>query len=326
MEATSFALKDLDKPPFDELPLIVEPHEVGTTSSEGLADFISDNLDWLNDMLHHHGGVLFRGFSLHEVEEFQQVSRAAVPQLQPYVEGQSPRTKVADNVYTSTEFPPQYRITLHNELSYTKSPPTRIVFHCHVQPNDRGETPIVDCRKVYQLVDARIRDQFERLGVKYVKNMHGDARGLGKSWMDHFETSDRLQVEAYLHENDIEFAWLDNGTLRTWAIRPGVQRHPVTGEMHWFNQANLWHVTNLDERHRKPLLERCGIDNLPTHAYYGDGSPIDTQDLDHVRQVLWDESVFFPWLQGDVLVLDNHLVAHGRNAYTGPRKILVAMG
>jgi hypothetical protein len=27
-----------------------------------------------------------------------------------------------------------------------------------------------------------------------------------------------------------------------------------------------------------------------------------------------------------VLVLDNHLVAHGRNAYSGPRKILVAMG
>ncbi len=100
-------------------------------------------------MLHRHGGVLFRGFSLPAVDDFERVSRAALPALKPYVEGQSPRTKVADNVYTSTEFPAQYTITLHNELSYAKAPPRRIIFHCHVEPAERGETPIVDCRRVY---------------------------------------------------------------------------------------------------------------------------------------------------------------------------------
>ena len=326
MESISSVLKRFEQTPFDELPLIVEPADLQTDSAAGLTRFMSDHSDWMNGMLHQHGGVLFRGFSVREVEEFQLVSQGAVPHLKPYVEGQSPRTKIADNVYTSTEFPPQYRITLHNELSYANSPPTRIVFHGHIQPVDRGETPIVDCRRVYRAMDADLRDRFEQLGVKYVKNMHGGTRGLGKSWMDHFETDDRSVVETYLKENDITFEWTENGTLQTWAIRPGVQRHPVTGEMHWFNQANLWHISNLDERHRRPLLERCGIDNLPTHAYYGDGSPIEESDLDRVRQVLWDESVMFPWLQGDVLVLDNYLVAHGRNAYTGPRKILVAMG
>ena len=311
---------------FDELPLVIQPAGSGCCSADDLVAFISDRHDWLKSTLHRNGGVLFRGFTIREIDEFQRVSQAAVPELKPYVEGQSPRTKVADNVYTSTEFPPQYRITLHNELSYAKSPPKRIIFHCHIQPVDRGETPIVDCRKVYQRMDRELRDRFERLGVKYVKTMHGQERGLGKSWMDHFETNDRGIVEEYLNENDIEFEWSSNGALQTWSIRPAVQRHPVTGEMHWFNQANLWHVTNLDERHRRPLLDRCGIDNLPTHAFYGDGSTIPDEYLDRVRKALWDESVMFPWLQGDVLVLDNHLVAHGRNAYSGPRKILVAMG
>ena len=32
------------------------------------------------------------------------------------------------------------------------------------------------------------------------------------------------------------------------------------------------------------------------------------------------------WQPGDILILDNILTAHGRNAYTGDRQLLVAMG
>lgn len=313
-------------PEHGPLPLVVEPLPGDAATSDILIELIESRHEWLDEMLHHHGGVLFRGFTIREVEQFQKVSQAVIPTLKPYVEGQSPRTKVADNVYTSTEFPAQYRITLHNELSYAKSPPPRIIFHCHLAPAEGGETPIVDCRRLYTAMDADLRERFERLGVRYTKNMHGQERGLGKSWMEHFETSDRSVVEGYLRENDIEFEWTADGNLRTWSNRPGVLRHPITGEMHWFNQANLFHITNVDERHRQQIIDRCGEDNLPTHAYYGDGQPIDSDDLDRVRKVMWENAVIFPWQQGDVLVLDNFLVAHGRMPYKPPRKILVAMG
>lgn len=311
---------------FDELPLVVEPSNSNQNRVSDLIDFIQNESKWLTNNLNQYGGVLFRGFQVREVPEFQSISQALIPQLKPYVEGQSPRTKVAENIYTSTEFPAQYRITLHNELSYVKSPPGRIVFHCNIQPTDRGETPICDCRKIYRKLDEGLRTRFEKLGVKYAKNMHGQERGLGKSWMDHFETNDKPTVESYLRDNEIEYGWTENGTLKTWSVRQGIGRHAATGQPHWFNQSNLWHSSNLDARHRKQMLDRYGVDGLPTHAYFGDGSEIDDEVMNYVRELLWNESVIFPWLQGDVIVLDNHLVAHGRNAYSGPRKILVAMG
>ena len=311
------------------LPLVVEPEATNPPSFEELAQLIRDRHEWLEQKLLLHGGVLFRGFAVATADEFQKVALAVTPALKPYIEGQSPRTKVevngSGNVYTSTEYPPQFSITLHSELSYAKSPPNRILFYCNIQPQVGGETPIADCRRVYEVMDADLRSKFESKGVKYVKNMHGDPQGLGKSWMDHFETSDRSVVETYLCENDIEFEWTDNGGLRTTAIRPAVMQHPITGETVWYNQTNLWHVSNFEPRRREQLMRLCGEANLPTHAYFGDGTPITDEEVDRVRDVMWQQAVVFPWQQGDVLVLENHLAAHGRRPYEGPRKILVAM-
>ncbi len=309
-----------------ELPIVVSPVPEVFPTATMLCELIESQRCWMDDLLNRYGGVLFRGFSVKTTDEFRQISLAAVPALLPYIEGQSPRTRVAENVYTSTEFPPQYRITLHNELSYTMNPPRRIVFHCQIEPAAGGETPIVDCRRVYRMMEPTIRRKFEVLGVRYLKNMHGQRMGLGKSWSEHFETTDRGFIESWLQSNEIQFEWTADDSLRTWANRVGTLRHPITGQMHWFNQANLFHITNIDERHRRQMIDRYGMEQLPTHAVFGDGSEIPAEDLDLVRTVLWDNAVIFPWRQGDVLVLDNYLVAHGRMPYTPPRRILVAMG
>ena len=36
--------------------------------------------------------------------------------------------------------------------------------------------------------------------------------------------------------------------------------------------------------------------------------------------------VVYRWQKGDIMILDNVLVAHARNAFSGPRKLLVALG
>jgi hypothetical protein len=47
-------------------------------------------------------------------------------------------------------------------------------------------------------------------------------------------------------------------------------------------------------------------------------------DIEHVRDVIWDNMVVFPWKPGDVVAIDNFSVSHGRLPYKGPRQIVVS--
>lgn len=69
-----------------------------------------------------------------------------------------------------------------------------------------------------------------------------------------------------------------------------------------------------------------GSDNayhyLPT---YGDGSAIPTHYLEKLIEVINDARILVKWQVGDVLVLDNHLVQHGREPWEGERKVLASL-
>ena len=65
--------------------------------------------------------------------------------------------------------------------------------------------------------------------------------------------------------------------------------------------------------------------DLPHYACFADGSEIEVAMLENVREAASASTIYFDWEEGDVLIIDNMLCAHGRAPYTGNRKILVAM-
>jgi hypothetical protein len=95
--------------------------------------------------------------------------------------------------------------------------------------------------------------------------------------------------------------------------------------MVWFNQAHLFHVSSLEDDVREALLEATNEADLPRNVYFGDGGAIDPALLAEIRAAFDEETVSFPWQAGDVLALDNMLVAHGRAPFRGGRQIAVAM-
>ena len=116
-----------------------------------------------------------------------------------------------------------------------------------------------------------------------------------------------------------------DGGLRTTQLCQATAVHPRTGETVWFNQAHLFHVSNLQPEVRESLEELLGADEMPRTACFADGSAIPDAMLDEVRAVLAAQTVSFRWQAGDVLMLDNMLAAHARAPFKGPRKVVVAM-
>ena len=65
-------------------------------------------------------------------------------------------------------------------------------------------------------------------------------------------------------------------------------------------------------------------DETPFNTTHADGSNISQLELDTIRQSLWTHAKAHEWKAGDLLVLDNHAVAHGRMAFpVGDRRKLV---
>lgn len=66
-------------------------------------------------------------------------------------------------------------------------------------------------------------------------------------------------------------------------------------------------------------------DEFRLNAKFADGKAINISKIVHIREVLRNEMMLFKWREGDVLVLDNLLTAHGRMPFSGERKIILAM-
>jgi hypothetical protein len=310
----------LDAPAAGELlPLLVHP----ALRAVDLTAWMVASWSFLEQELCRHGGIMFRGFDLKSEADFETLVHSLPVELSGYTEGATPRTKLGEKVYTSTEFPAEHAIALHNELSYVTTWPMKIWFFCQTPPSVGGETPIADMRRVYDRIDPAIRSRFIEKGWMLVRNFRP---GLGPSWQSSYLASDSVAAEAYFRLHEIAFEWIGPDHLRTRQVRPAVARHPLTSEMVWFNHVAFWHVSSLAPEVREALLQSGGEENLPYNTYYGDGSVIEDEVVEALRDAYDQETRTLPWEKGDLLMLDNMLVAHGRRPFQGPRRILAAMG
>jgi alpha-ketoglutarate-dependent taurine dioxygenase len=305
--------------PGQELPLVVTPN----VRDVDLIEWAAENRDWIETNLLHYGGILFRGFGLSRQEHFERFLTAIKLELIDYMEGATPRRRLGDRIYTSTEFPPERSISIHNELCYVMTWPMKILFFCVTAPEQGGETPIGDVRKVLRNLPPHIRKRFAEKGWMLQRNF---GSGFGPTWQTSYHVNDKKELEDYLRRARIDHEWLDENHLRTRQARPAMAQHPVTGEWVWFNHICFWHLSSLEPELRELFLHELGEEGLPFNTYYGDGEPIEYEVAEQLRHAYDSEMISFKWQVGDILLLDNMLVAHGRNPFIGSRKILTAMG
>jgi alpha-ketoglutarate-dependent taurine dioxygenase len=285
-------------------------------------DWVAANRAVVEAALLRHGALLLRGFASTDVRGFEAFVEVSAGPLREYDNRSTPRSRVSGRVFTSTEYPADQAIPQHNEMSYTDAWPRRLCFGCLVPPAMGGETPIADSARVFARIPPQVRDRFEKHGVLYVRNY---GHGLDLPWQDVFQTEDPVSVDRFCAEHGILVEWFPGGRLRTSQIAQATAVHPSTGEVVWFNQAHLFHVSALPADIGSELMAQFAPEDLPRNALFGDGAAIDAEALEMVRAAYAAEEIVFTWEEGDLLLLDNILMSHGRRPFSGTRRIVVGM-
>jgi hypothetical protein len=301
----------------EQMPLIITP----AVDNVDLAAWCASHKEQVNGYLDRYGAILFRGFPLETAKEFEAVAGSIASDLFADY-GDLPQESASEKVYGTTPYPADKMILFHNESSHLSSWPLRQFFFCIKPSETQGETPLIDCRRILEVLDPEIVEDFEKKDLMYVRNF---SEGIDVPWQEFFHTDDQAEVEKGCAEAGMSCEWTEQG-LRIGQVAKGVRTHPRTGERIFFNQVQLHHVSCLDDETRTALRQLFTDEDLPRNVYYGDGTPIPDQVIERISEVFEEICFETPWQKGDLIALDNMLVSHARRPFGGTRKVLVAMG
>jgi hypothetical protein len=268
------------------------------------------------------GTVLFRGFPLKTDKDFDRfLSAFGLPNF-AYEDSMSNAVRVnrTPRVFTANEAPPDVTIFFHHEMAQTPLYPSRLFFFCEQPAATGGATPLCRSDVLWERLVERC-PQFARdceaKGLRYSNVMPPSAdmqSGMGRSWQSTLKSQTREEAEARLRGLGYEWTWLEDGSLRATTPVLRAVYDLGDGRKSFFNQLIAAFCGWKDSR------------NDPAKAItFGDGTPLD-RDAVMTAVAMAEELAFdVPWQQGDVALVDNYVVMHGRRTFTGTRKVLASL-
>jgi Taurine catabolism dioxygenase TauD, TfdA family len=261
--------------------------------------------------------VLLRGTGTMTAAACAELARAVFNGLPAYQTGEHPPADGAAGLYRPVLFAPEERLLWHHEDSFRASWPQFIMFACAVPAASGGQTTLVDSCRVHDLVPDEVAAPLREHGIRYQRACDGMA---GRRWQDIYGTDSPAEALRRAARNG-EALVLDGARASIRAVRPAFLG---TGRgTSWFNQVVHWHPRALPAELRDMVT--AGV--LPAYrtCAAGNGQPIPDSHVDQIIDAHQSAEYSLTWQAGDVLLLDNRAVSHGRAPYRGRREHFVRM-
>mmetsp|Transcript_19220 Transcript_19220/g.37022 ORF Transcript_19220/g.37022 Transcript_19220/m.37022 type:complete len:458 (-) Transcript_19220:299-1672(-) len=322
------------------LEVKMPPELVGDLDAQ--RDYFAKNLPKIFSDLKKHGAIVFRGFELSkQADGFTSVGSAL--QMEPC---EDPLHSVAARdavkkdagVYEAVNKPSRrkFYIGMHNEMVGNRAPGAAM-FVCFKAAEQGGEFLIADGRTMFKRLNGDwVEDAYNR-EIRY------STAEFPMGFIDKLPgfVGDALQPVAYgamqqalkmKVDFDTELRWekseYDGSKILQVRAMPQVPvvRHPFTGEPAWWGSMHS-HAEYLRREREKVfgdegLAETTGASRInKTDVYYADtGEKVEVEQLKHLDKVTMDVAVPVRMQEGDMVLLDNYLVMHGRCPFEGTRK------
>ncbi len=279
--------------------------------------------DVVDEVLPESGGVLLRGLPLTDKAGFEQLIEDLGYDRTGYAGGIAVRKQDSGVALNASQEDRRITLSPHNEMAYLPNYPRKIFFFCESEASQGGEVPVNDIRETVGIIPEDVREVFRDKGIRYHRNLSRDSSNGEMGWRDTFGTDDRAAVEQHLTASGYEFEWTGDGGLRYHYRRDAFTAHPETGEELWFNQVTELHCSYW--RSHPDFRPDLADHDYPATTTYGDGTPIDGELISFLRGALWTTTRAVKMRRGDVLVLDNQVLQHGRFSFEGPRRHFVSL-
>ena len=275
------------------------------------------------------------------------------------------RRPFAENVATANEGPPDVEIGSHNEYGLSSHFPSYIAFFCVSEADEGGATPIVSSFELRERLEgtAGLLGTITQEGVTFSihhprSNMEGNLQGNSVFAANSFGPGDgdvssateeekRRIVEANVaalaaeggwkpglaasepvwKRRGFSAHWQEDGSMIVKQRVPGVRHHPVFGIATYFNNIhNRIHYAELYEAGKtngdgRPALQQV----FPEIAGENGDKPFPQEWKDAIKRITAELQVDVTWKKGDVLLLDNLAVQHGRRTWKGDRRLLASL-
>ena len=310
----------LPSPPLD-FPHILKGEKT-QASLDSTLEWIRHARNDLTTKLGRMGAILFRGYPIHSPQDFDRFIQAFDFEVFTYEESFSNavRTSVTPRVFTANEAPPTVDIYLHHEMAQTPLFPEKLFFYCEIAPKGGGATPL--CRSdvvVHHLEKAEpdLVAALEERGVRYSHTMPKTpdfSSGQGRSWQDTLHVETREEAETRLRALSYTWEWRDDESLRVTTKTLPAIRKLQGGTRVFFNQL-IAAFRGWKHEHDDPRRSIC----------YGDSTPIPADAMQTAISIADDVTYDLQWQVGDIALVDNYLVMHGRRSYTGQRRVLASL-
>ncbi|WP_394617104.1 TauD/TfdA family dioxygenase [Lentzea sp. JNUCC 0626] len=268
-----------------------------------------------------HGAVLVHDLPIALPDDLARAREALGVAVHRPTEAFNHRTDFGNGVQAPISWPAERSICCFQECSYSTTFPSVVLTAC-ITPPESGQAHLSDTRRIPDHLPARLVDHVRAKGWAMSRVFHD---GFGLSAQDAFFAADRAGLEKSLGALDIDYDWLPGGSLRTTRRRPGVVRHPVTGEECWFNQLVFLNSKSLDPGERLVMANAFGED-LPMDTFFGDGSTLPEEDWTAIYRAYESTTTEVTWRRGDLLITDNVITAQGRSSFEGSHEFLVSLG
>jgi hypothetical protein len=307
-------------PSQDVFPLVFACGSPGGPLADAL-DWVAAERDALGVRLRRHGALLFRGFPVRSDLDFDAFIRAFGWPNFTYAESLSNAVRVSrtERVFTANEAPPSATIRLHHEMAQTPIFPSRLFFFCEEPARVGGATSLCRSDLLFRELEQRFpafASDCEKHGLLYSLVMppqDDPESAMGRSWRSTFGVETQSEAEDRMKRLGYTWEWLEDGCLRTTTpVLPAV-RSLGDGRKAFFNQ--LIAARSWKDRRNDP--ERA--------VTLGDGRPLDPQAWEAVQELAEALAVDLEWQQGDVALVDNDAVMHGRRSFEGTRRVLASL-